>query len=57
MTEARDSVRTGNFEVKITNSGEHGELIHSKTKYGHGKCESKDQLDALFAKIDEFLSK
>lgn len=47
-----DPGATGNFEVTI---GKDKTLIHSKTTRGQGRCESKDELDALFAQIEAAL--
>lgn len=37
---------SGAFEVEYD-----GELLHSKLKMGHGKCQSEQELDALTDKI------
>ena len=50
----RDPQTTGNFEVVIVPSGE---LIHSKTTRGQGKCETQSQIDAVIAKVEAYLSK
>ncbi|CAK9062863.1 Selenoprotein W, partial [Durusdinium trenchii] len=39
---------TGNFEVTLV---ETGELIHSKTKRGQGKCESAAEVQAIVDKV------
>lgn len=40
----------GCFEVTVG-----GELIHSKSKLGHGKCNSDEELDAVLQKIQQKL--
>lgn len=48
----RDPGTTGNFEVVIAATGE---LIHSKTKYGQGKCETEEERDAVIEKVRAYL--
>jgi hypothetical protein len=45
-----DSRSTGNFEVKLN-----GNLVHSKSTKGQGKCESKEERDVLINKIKDSL--
>lgn len=48
-----DRGTTGNFEVVIKSTGE---LIHSKTKRGQGKCQTDEEREAVFAKVREHLA-
>jgi hypothetical protein len=48
----RDPGATGNFEVRILNNGS---LIHSKKTQGKGRCEKKEEVQDVFAKIREFM--
>jgi hypothetical protein len=50
----KDPGTTGNFEITIV---ETGELVHSKSTRGQGKCESNSERAALCDKIKEFLDK
>jgi len=43
---------TGNFEVTLVSTGE---LIHSKTTRGQGRCETQAEKDAIFAKVRAYL--
>jgi hypothetical protein len=49
----RDPQTTGNFEVVIQSTGE---LIHSKSKHGQGKCETQEERDAVIEKIRAHLA-
>jgi hypothetical protein len=49
----RDAGVTGNFEVRILNNGA---LIHSKKTQGKGRCEKKEEVDAVFANVREFMA-
>jgi hypothetical protein len=44
---------TGNFEVRILNDGS---LIHSKKTQGQGRCETKEEIDAVVSRIREFMA-
>jgi len=48
----KDPGTTGNFEVTIKSTGE---LIHSKTTRGQGRCEKQAEVDAIIAKIQAHL--
>ena len=48
----KDPGTTGNFEITLM---ETGELIHSKSKRGQGKCESNSERAALCEKIRTYL--
>lgn len=48
----KDPQTTGNFEVKIA---ETNQLIHSKATRGQGKCETKEQINAVIAQVHSFL--
>jgi len=48
-----DRGTTGNFEVVIKSTGE---LIHSKTKRGQGKCQTEAECEAVFAKVRAHLA-
>lgn len=52
MIGKRDQGVTGNFEVTIAASGE---LIHSKSKYGQGKCETDEETEAVIEKVRAYL--
>jgi selT/selW/selH-like putative selenoprotein len=47
-----DQGKTGNFEVTIENTGE---LIHSKTQNGHGRCETSAEQQAVIDKIQAYI--
>lgn len=49
----KDAGTTGNFEVFIEATGE---LIHSKTQRGQGRCETEDERDAVIEKIRAYLA-
>eukprot|EP01031_Cornospumella_fuschlensis_P033717 gene33717-40792_t len=48
----KDPGTTGNFEVRIAATNQ---LIHSKKTLGHGKAESKAEVDAIVQHIEEYL--
>ena len=50
---ACDPNTTGNFEVTFVPTGE---LIHSKSTKGHGRCESKQEKDAIFAYVRQYIA-
>lgn len=52
ITPIRDADLTGNFEITLPATKQ---LVHSKTKKGMGKCESKEERDKLFAIIKLYL--
>ena len=47
----RDAKTTGNFEITF---GPTGELIHSKSTRGQGKCESAAERAAVIEKIKQY---
>ncbi|GBG30620.1 Selenoprotein W [Hondaea fermentalgiana] len=47
-----DPGTTGNFEVTLT---ETGDLLHSKSTRGQGKCQSAAEVQAIVDKIQDFL--
>jgi selT/selW/selH-like putative selenoprotein len=47
----KDPGTTGNFEVFLPN----GELIHSKSKKGQGKCESEEEREAVIEQVRAFV--
>jgi hypothetical protein len=47
----RDPKTTGNFEVTFVPTGE---LIHSKTTKGQGKCESAEERQAIIDFIKQY---
>jgi hypothetical protein len=49
----RDRGVTGNFEVTFVPTGQ---LIHSKTKLGHGRLEKQSEREAIFALIRAYKS-
>ena len=54
VTSTQDETVTGNFEVKLVDSNK---LIHSKkTMAGHGKCDTKEQREAIISKIKSALA-
>ena len=48
----RDEGITGNFEVVLVPTGE---LIHSKTHGGKGKCTTAREVEEIVVKIEEYL--
>eukprot|EP01035_Chromulina_nebulosa_P019435 gene19435-25315_t len=48
----KDPGSTGNFEVKLVQTGE---LVHSK-KRGQGRCETAQEVQAIIKKINEYLN-
>jgi hypothetical protein len=53
VVEKKDSRITGNFEVKILNSGE---LIYSRKKKGQDRCEKNEEVANVLEKIRISLS-
>lgn len=49
----RDPGTTGNFEIVLVPTGE---LIHSKTTRGQGKCSTQEEIDAVIAKVGAYLN-
>ncbi|KAJ1401380.1 hypothetical protein B484DRAFT_437834 [Ochromonadaceae sp. CCMP2298] len=52
ITATKDPGTTGNFEIVIKNTGE---LIHSKTTRGQGRCEKQKEVDDVVAKIQAYM--
>lgn len=47
-----DQGKTGNFEVMIENSGE---LVHSKTTNGQGRCETSAEQQSIIDKVQAYI--
>lgn len=48
----KDPGVTGNFEVFLK---ETGQILHSKSKLGQGKCQTEEERNKVIEKIQEFI--